>query len=230
MTTIGILQPSYLPWLGYFDQIIRSDIFVFYDDVQYDKNGWRNRNRIKTANGPQWLTVPVLLKGKEFPLIQDVEIDRSQNWVKKHIAAIEQNYGQCKYYDGFICDLLHGETWKWLWELDVVLINTIMKYLDISTVTPLSWAIPKAGDKIQRLIDIIKYCGGATFIEGAAGRDYIDTDTFKQEGIDVVFQDYQHPVYEQRYGDFVSHLSIIDLIFNCGKEETLRILKGGSHV
>jgi hypothetical protein len=230
MKTIGILQPSYLPWIGYFDQIIKSDIFVFYDDVQYDKNGWRNRNRIKTANGPQWLTVPVLLKGKEFPLIKDVEIDRSQNWVKKHVAAIEQNYKKCKYYDGFICDLLQGEVWKWLWELDVVLINAIMKYLDIDTITSLSCAILKRDDKIRRLIDIIKYCDGDIFIEGAAGRDYIDPVIFKQEGIDIVFQDYQHPIYEQRYGEFVSHLSIIDLIFNCGKEETLRILKGDSNV
>lgn len=229
MRTIGILQPSYLPWLGYFDQIMRSDVFVFYDDVQYDKNGWRNRNRIKTVNGVQWLTIPVLLKGKEFPLIKDVAIDQSQNWVKKHVAAIEQSYGKCEYYDTFICDMLQKYSWKWLWDVDTAMINLIMKYLDIDIVTPLSWCIPKSEDTIQRLIDIIKYCGGDTFIEGSAGRDYIDPSVFKLAGIDIIFQDYKHPTYEQRHGDFVSHLSIIDVLFNCGKEETLRILKGGSN-
>lgn len=231
--TIGILQPSYLPWIGYFDQIAKSDVFVFYDDVQYDKNGWRNRNKIKTANGVQWLTVPVLLKGKDMPLIKDVLIDRDQNWVKKHVASIEQNYKKCKYYDPFICWNLQAYYWKWVWEPAVVIIQEILRYLDIKTEIKFSSSFKKSDHKIHRLIDIVHEFGGTRFIEGAAGRDYMDEaviNQFKQEGIDVVFQDYQHPVYEQRFGDFVSHLSIIDLLFNCGKEKTRDILKGSSNV
>lgn len=225
--TIGILQPSYLPWLGYFDQIVKSDVFVFYDDVQYDKNGWRNRNKIKTANGVQWLTVPVLLKGKYMPLIKDVEIDNSQKWVKKHVSAIEQAYGKCKYYDGFICEILQEYNWKLIWEPSVIITQKILRYLDIKTELYFSSSFAKSDDTIQRLIDIIKEFKGTHFIEGASGRNYMDESVlnqFKQEGIEVVFQDYQHPVYEQRYGEFVSHLSIIDVLFNCGKEKTRELL------
>jgi hypothetical protein len=228
MKIIGILQPSYLPWLGYFDQIARSEVFVFYDDVQYDKNGWRNRNRIKTANGVQWLTVPVLLKGKEFPLINEVEIDNSQKWVKKHVTAIEQNYKKCKYYDDFICEILKDHQWTYLCELNCWLIDSICKFMGLEeSKLSFSSCFKKSEDTIQKLINIVKEFYGTHFIEGAAGRNYMDENVinqFKQNDIEVIFQDYQHPVYEQRFGEFVSHLSILDVLFNCGKEKTRMLL------
>src|SRR5579859_970571 len=99
--TIGILQPGYLPWLGFFEQVYRSQLFVIYDDVQYDKHSWRNRNRIKTAQGPQWLTVPVLISGKNRPLVKNVEIDNSSNWRVKHRTSIRQNYSKAAYFEQY---------------------------------------------------------------------------------------------------------------------------------
>ena len=98
---VGILQPGYLPWLGFFEQMYRSDVFVLYDDVQYDKHGWRNRNRIKSPNGVQWLTVPVLIKGQGKPEIRDVRINKAERWQKKHIRTIEQNYRKAPFYDEY---------------------------------------------------------------------------------------------------------------------------------
>ncbi len=215
---VGILQPGYLPWLGFFEQVYRCDVFVIYDDVQFDKGGWRNRNRIKTPGGPQWLTVPVLTKGKKFPLIKDVQINGSIPWQKKHIKSIKQNYSKAPFFDDYGLELIRiiDRPWKYLLDLDMELIYWLLNVLGIKTEMVLSSELQVEGKRVDRLIGIIKKVGGRVFYEGAAGKSYINTDLFEQEGISVVFQDYKHPVYPQLYGDFVSHLSVIDLLFNCG--------------
>ena len=222
---IGILQPGYLPWLGFFEQISRCDLFILYDDVQYEKGSWRNRNRIKTANGCQWLTVPVLLKGKQFPLIKDVQINKSQSWQKKHIKAIAQNYSKAKYYQRYSASLFEilEQNWAYLVDLDIKLIYWLKDQLCIATPIVRSSDLKVAGHHTQRLINIIKNVQGNYFYEGQAGKNYIDPFLFEAAGLAVIFQDYQHPTYHQLYGDFVSHLSIIDLLFNCGPD-SLQIL------
>ena len=216
--TIGILQPSYLPWLGYFEQIHRSHVFVLYDDVQFEKGSWRNRNRIKKPDGALWLTVPVLLKGRGFPLIRDVKINRSVQWQKKHIRGITQSYLKAPFFERYADDLfkIMGRPWKFLIDLNLELTYWSAEQLGISTPLILASELGVPGSRVQRLIDIIHSLGGNHFYEGAAGRDYIDVPSFEKAGISVTFQDYEHPRYPQLHGDFVPYLSIVDLLFNCG--------------
>jgi len=225
--TIGILQPGYLPWLGFFEQLYRCDVFVLYDDVQFEKGSWRNRNRIKTPEGPQWLTVPVVLKGAGLPMIRDVKINSSVPWYKKHIKAIKQNYSRSPFLDCYADSLFEilGRSWKFLIDLDLELIVWLSRELGIRTPIMLSSDLGIPGANVQRLVDIIHALGGTHFYEGSAGRNYIETEFFANAGISITFQDYQHPNYQQLYKDFVPNLSVIDLLFNCGSE-SLKILTG----
>ena len=217
---IGILQPGYLPWLGFFEQVHRCDVFVLYDDVQFEKGSWRNRNRIKTPNGPQWLTVPVLLKGQGFPLINDVVINGAVPWQKKHIKAISLNYARAPFFDDYAEGLFEilNRPWKLLIDLDLALLYWFMKTLTISTPVLLASDLGIQGSNVQRLIDIIRSIGGKTFYEGLSGKNYIDVQLFEEAGISVIFQEYHHPIYPQLHGDFLSRLSIVDLLFNCGPD------------
>ena len=218
---IGILQPGYLPWLGFFEQVYSSDIFVIYDDVQYDKHGWRNRNRIKTANGIQWLTVPVHVSLKEPLLIKEVRIDNSQNWTKKHLLSIKQNYAKAPFYEDYktIFEEVYSREWEYLFDIDTYFIERLMEsFLIRGKKIIRSSSLDIEGDRIERLIGICRMFKADTFYEGAAGRNYIDVSQFAPHGIKVQYQDYKHPIYNQLYGGFVSHLSAIDLLFNHGPE------------
>jgi len=229
MKTIGILQPSYLPWLGFFDQIDQSDVFVFYDDVQYDKNGWRNRNRIKTKQGECWLTVPVLTKGKDNQLIKDTEINNTENWVKKHVSAIRQSYSKSRYFyiAEKVCERLELRKWKTLCELNTALLEIMLNELGLADKLILfSSSFSFSGDKNGRLVGMIRHFEGDTFIEGRSGRSYVDLNLFKANDIRVLFQEYNHPVYDQLYGEFIPYLSILDLLCNCGPR-SLEIIRSG---
>ena len=221
-----ILQPSYLPWLGYFDQMFKSDVFVLYDDVQFDKNGWRNRNRIKTPQGPQWLTVPVLTKGRNFPLNREIEINNSVSWQTRHLKSIIQNYSRAPFFDKYISQFesILTQTWRFLIDLNMALIHKLVGQLGMEANLHLSsdLGIGKMG-KTERLVEICRYFGADTFLEGDAGKEYIDEALFQGAGIQLEFHRYQHPVYGQLYGDFLPYLSVIDLIFNHG-EDSLAVL------
>ncbi len=216
---VSMLQPGYLPWLGFFEQVYRCDIFVIYDDAQYTKGDWRNRNRIKTAGGAKWLTVPVK-KDSQYKPINKVKIDNSTNWGKKHLNLIEYNYHKSLYYKNYIDIFKHAYSlkWKYLAVLDAFFIMGLMISLKINTPLVASSSLNVEGKGTEKLINICKELGADTFYEGAAGRNYINNKDFTDNGIEIIYQDYKHPVYKQQYGDFVSHLSIIDLLFNCGKE------------
>jgi len=217
---VGILQPGYLPWLGFFEQLYQSDTFILYDDVQFEKGSWRNRNRIKTVTGPQWLTVPVRLKGEKNQLIRDVVINSSDPWQKKHINSIVQNYSKSPYFEHYSQGLINciDKPWKKLVDLDYELIFWLVAQLGIHTEIRLSSDLKISGNSVQRLIDMVQSLSGTHFYEGAAGINYIETKKFEQANISVIFQEYKHPVYSQLYGTFCSHLSIVDLLFNCGPE------------
>jgi hypothetical protein len=220
-----ILQPSYLPWLGYFSQMQRSDVFVLYDDVQYDKHSWRNRNRIKTLQGIQWLTVPVLTKGQNWPTNRVVRIDNAIDWRKKHRLSIRQNYGKAPYFSDYfgIFDDLYYRPWDSLLELNMTFLNAVCDMLGLKRETVFSSDLGVKGDTVERLIAICNQLGANVFYEGAAGRDYIDDELFARAGIKLEYQDYRHPVYHQLYGDFVPYMSVVDLLFNCGPK-SLEIL------
>jgi len=225
---IGILQPGYLPWLGFFEQLYRSDVFVMYDDVQYDKQSWRNRNRIKTASGVQWITVPVLSKFRDAPCICDVRIDNKINWRKKHLRAIQLNYAKAPYYKKYIdiFEEAYLREWEYLVDVDLYFIEQLANCLGMNDkYIARSSSLNIQGDRLERLVQICQLFQADIFYEGAAGRNYVDEDYFRQHGISVQYQDYQHPVYSQLYGEFIPYLSVIDLLFNHG-EDSLNILTG----
>ena len=215
---VVILQPGYLPWLGFCDQMYQSDIFVVYDDVQYDKHGWRNRNRIKTAQGAQWLTVPVLVKGLNKPLIKDVLINNSTDWRRTHLAAITQSYSKAPFFSTFIgvFEEIYSRQWNYLIDIDMAFIYVIMEKLNLKPGVLFSSKLDVSGSETQRLVDICLTLGATDYLTGDAAKEYITESLFQDNKIQLSYHNYQHPVYNQLYGEFIPYLSIIDLIFNHG--------------
>jgi len=223
------LQPGYIPWAGFFDQMDRSEVFVIYDNVAFDKGGWRARNRIKTPQGAQWLSVPVVVSG--FPLIKDVKIDNHDNWAIKHLKSIKQNYSRAPYFKDYIgiFEDIYSKPWEYLIDLDMAFIFKIRECLGNGTTIEFASNLKIEGERTQRLVDMCLKLGATEFLEGHAGKGYLQGEgeqLFKENGINLVYQDYNHPIYPQLYGEFRSHLSVVDLLFNCGKESLDIIRKG----
>jgi hypothetical protein len=225
---VVVLQPSYLPWLGYFDQIDRADVFVFYDDVQYDKNGWRNRNRIKTPQGWAWITVPVLTRERFGAAINEVEIDNRAPWARKHLKTLSQNYSRSPYYGEYIglFEDIYFREWEKIADLNMALIKAITGALGTDVRFACSSELNLQGDRLGRLVEICLEFGADRYLTGDSARDYMDRKVFSARGIQVEYQNYRHPVYPQLYGEFISHLSIVDLLFNCGPESLSIIARG----
>lgn len=221
---VAIHQPQYLPWLGYFDKIIKADAFCYLDNVQYKKNEWQNRNRIKTAQGRQWLTVPVSYR---FPQkINEVKINNTVNWKRKHLQAMITNYSKAPFFAEYIgfFEEVYSKDWELISELNVYLIGRMQEMLNIKEKrTVLASTLSLSDDPTERLIDICKTLEGDTYLSGQDGAKYMDLERFKANGIEVSVQDFIHPEYPQLFGDFASHLSIVDLLFNCGPETLERI-------
>ena len=227
-TTLVVLQPGYLPWLGFFDQVYRSDIFVFYDDVQFDKNGWRNRNRIKSPSGPHWLTVPVRVNSLEQRIFE-TEIDDRQPWARKHLGTIRQFYAKAPYLKRYLPELeetLMGRRWTRLIDLDVAVIELMCRWLGIERPMLRSSELGLTGERSERLLNICLSQGASRYLSGSAARAYLDTELFAAHGIEVLWQDYQHPVYAQQHGEFIPFLSALDLLLNCGEDESAAIIAG----
>ena len=219
--TCVVLQPGYLPWLGFFEQMHRADEFVFLDDVQFDKHGWRNRNRIKGPDGPQWLTVPVRISGLSERRICDVEIDATQRrWAVRHLQALRSNYGPCPFFDWLYPDLEAElqQPWTHIAELDIALAELLCRKLGLERRVHRSSQLGVGDGRCTRLVEICRRLDCDHYYSGAAASDYLEQTGFTQAGITVTFQDYAHPTYPQRFGPFVSHLSAVDLMFNCGPE------------
>ena len=218
---IVILQPSYLPWLGYFDQLYKSDVFVLYDDVQYDKHGWRNRNRIKTDTGPLWLTVPVLTHGQGLPTNRDARIDTRQPWARKHLQALRVNYAKAPAF-GEVFDALEPvlgrRPWTHLIDLNRAVLETLCRLLGLTRSILLSSELNIPGQKTERLIALCRALGAGRYLTGDAASDYLDETRFAANGIRVEYHHYRHPVYPQLHGEFVPYLSVVDLLMNHGRE------------
>lgn len=229
MSRLVVLQPSYLPWLGYLDQYHWADDFVLYDDVQYDKHGWRNRNRIKTGQGVQWLTVPVLTKGLDKPLIHEIEVNQQQKWQKKHLTSITQAYAKSPYYDWLYPTLEQtlSQDWQKLIDLNLELLRGLCQLLELPWKVHLSSQLEVAGTKTQRLVTICQKFGATDYLTGDAARDYLDESLFEAAGIRVHWHSYEHPVYEQRFDGFEPYLSIVDLMFNVGPESLKVLARSG---
>jgi hypothetical protein len=220
VTTVAVLQPGFLPWLGFFDQMSRSDWFVLYDDVQFDKHGWRNRNRIKTANGIAWLTVPVRHTGLHGQSILDAEIDNSRDWPRKLVATLRQSYARARHLSPYVDELAGALSTpaKSLFDLDLHLIRLMARWLGIDTPILRSSELGIGGGQTDRLVAICKHLGADRYLSGNAAQAYLDEELFRKAGISVVWQNYVHPIYPQLHGDFVPFLSAIDVIFNLGPD------------
>ncbi len=225
--TLCVLQPGYLPWLGFFDQLHRSDVFVFYDDVQFDKHGWRNRNRIKSPAGPQWLTVPVYHKGLGWPAINEVEIDNTSTWARKHVGTIRQYYSKAKYREQYLpaLEALLLRPWKRLVDLDLAVIALMAEWLGLVRRVTRSSELGILGERSERLLKLCQHFGATRYLSGNSAKSYLDIDLFMKHGIQVEWQDYSHPAYPQLHGDFVPFLSTLDLVLNCGPD-SLAVLSG----
>jgi len=222
---VSIHQPQYLPWLGYFDKIRRSDAFVFLDNVQFKKNEWQNRNKIKTAQKWQWLSVPVIHRFGQK--ISEVKINNTVAWTKKHLKALITNYSKAAFFKGYIdfFEETYAQHWESLAEINIYLIGYLAKALglgDKKFFKASEWQSREGNT--ERLIDICKHLGADIYFSGKDGAKYLNLGDFEKEGIQVVFQDYHHPTYPQLFGSFEPYLSVIDLLFNCGPE-SLEILK-----
>ncbi|MDD2882870.1 MAG: WbqC family protein [Rhodoferax sp.] len=218
---VAILQSNYIPWKGYFDMIAAVDEFILYDDMQYTRRDWRNRNQIKTAQGVQWLTVPVLVKGKYHQKIRDTEIDGA-DWAAAHWKALAQNYRRAPCFAeiaGWLEPLYMGESYSHLSQLNRRFIEAICNYLGIRTTLTNSWDYTLLDGKTERLADLCTQARGTEYISGPAARDYIEEQVFSDMDIKLTWFDYTgFPEYSQLWGEFTHGVSILDLLFNCGKE------------
>jgi len=218
---IAILQPNYLPWKGVFDMINLVDIFVFLDDVQYTKHDWRNRNKIKTPKGTQWITVPVKSNSIKQK-IYEVEVSDKVNWQKKHYNSFLANYSKAKYfkeYEFLIEDFFIKKKWKNLSDLNIYTTKKIAEILNIKTKFFISSELNiTTYDKNQRLIDIIKKFNANIYVTGPAAKNYMNINLYKQNNIDLYFMNYNYPEYPQLYDGFAHDVTVLDVIFNCGEK------------
>lgn len=229
--TVAILQSSYIPWKGYFDMIRSVDEFILYDEVQYTKRDWRNRNLIKTPQGTQWLTIPVEVKGKYFQPICDV-IVADHAWADNHWKNIAFNYAKAPYFKEYrtYIEELYQEVKieQYLSHINYRFIKSINQLLGIKT--KLSWSsdyVVEKNDKTRRLIELCTASEANCYLSGPAAKTYLDEAQFKQANIELLYMNYDHyPMYPQLFGDFDHCVTILDLIFNMGPNAMAYIERG----
>jgi len=216
---IAIIQSNYIPWKGYFDIIASVDEFVLYDDAQYTRRDWRNRNLVKTPQGVQWITIPVEAKGKRDSLICEMRVD-GDDWRRAHWESFRHLYGKSQFfreYAGIFEKLYLGSEETYLSKINFDFISAICQILGIGT--PVTWSMDyKAhGTKTERLVNLCKAAGAKSYLSGPAARDYIEIELFEDAGIKLEYVDYDgYPEYPQMYGEFEHGVSVLDLIFNTG--------------
>ena len=212
-------QPTYLPWLGLFNKIHYSDCFVLFDTVQYLPKEWMNRNKIKTVNGEMYLTVPVQKKGFLKKMNKEIKVDNSNNWQRKHLKSIFINYKDTKYFNDYFpfFEDVYTKKWDYLCELNTFILENLLDFLSIKIKILKLSELNLEGTKSDLVLNLCKKLNAKTFIFGEQGKNYADINKFNQNNITVMFQKYTHPKYNQNFKNFLSNMSVIDLIFNCGK-------------
>lgn len=214
---VAIHQPNYIPWIGYFYKMILCDIFIILDDVQYPKNSFVNRNKIKTPTGPQWLTVPV--KPSLGTLINAVDIT-TPGWNEKHIKTLTSFYTKARYFENYADKIftILQKNFISLSELNIALIRQVVEWLEIKCQFILASQLNSKQASDNKLIELIQQVNGHTYISGAGGKHYQDENKFKHNNIHLKYYNFMPPQYPQLWGEFAPGLSILDLLFNCGPE------------
>ncbi len=225
---VFVHQPEYIPWLGFFDKLARCDIYVIYDDAQYQHGGFHNRNRIRTQQGWEWLTVPITHGHPQT--IKDVKISGSQ-WKNKQLNRLTYNYEKTKYFKEYFPVIKETVNSKHelLIGLNLHLIRTIAQLLNIKFNMMRSSEFPYYGkEKNEKLVSMCKFLGADTYLSGSGGRNYVNEVLFNQANIAVQWHSYEHPTYPQYYDGFQPNMSILDLLFNTGPKAKEILLKGGA--
>jgi WbqC-like protein family len=222
------MQPTYLPWVGYFDLLDQSDVFVFYDSVQFEKQSWQQRNRIKTAQGPQWLTVPVYQSLGQR--IDEVRTSNATAWRRKHWMSLVTNYSRAPFWNEYSPRLrvVYEQPWESLAELNIRLITELSSALRIQSTFLRSSALPRfEGNKEEPLAALAAHLEAGIYLSPAGAKTYLtDSKAFARRRVAIEFHAYEHPVWPQQFGQFVPYLSVIDLLFQCGPG-ALGLLRSG---
>lgn len=228
---LSIHQPNYWPYAGLFGKIMMSDKFIYLVNVQFDKRSWQNRNRLRTLDGWIYITVPVLTKGKYDQKIATVEINNETNWREKHRKTIELNYNKSPYYKDYkdFIDDLYSRDWVYLSELNIYISDFVLRELSVETDILYDKDYELIDGKTTRLIDMCNQTGCDTYISNKGSQAYVDLDCFKSNGLKHLFIDYLGVEYKQHFEGFVSHLSILDLLMNCGKDVARDMLSDRSN-
>lgn len=222
---VGIHQPNFIPWIGYFYKIYKSDVFVLLNDVQFIKNSYADRNSIKTSQGTCYLKIPLELKSHTANY-NEIRIKHELKWQDKQLKTIEMNYKKAAFYDEVYEDV---ERWfrnpeERLDRFNAKIIMDITEKLGFDTQFLWSDSMGLTDRSTERLIDIIKCCGGDCYFSGTGGANYQDEIRYRQEGIALMYTDFIYPEYTQRWNGFEKNLSILDLLFNCGYKESAKII------
>ena len=227
--TTVITQPTYLPWLGYFEQIARADVFIFLDTVQFVKRSWHSRNRLKGfRDKPFWLTVPVQVKSQRTPLVKvRISPDRPQ-WRKKNLESIRVHLGKAPYLDSlfpFIEELIETD-FELLIDLNIAMIKMFSEILSLKTKFMRASDLRAEGSRNKLLLNLCKLVGTEVYYTAFGSKDYMEKEEniFEENGVEVRYQMWQHPIYQQQGKTFVSHLSVVDALMNIGPESTRALL------
>ncbi len=221
---LSVHQPHYLPWLGYFHKIMHSDCFVFLDNAQYKKREYQNRNLIRSANGPMWLTVPVITKGRREQRIRDVKIDNSENWQETHWRSLKACYGKAPHFSAyapFFEEVYTRKTWKRLTDLNVTVTEYLLDKLEIHAPLHIESKLGTKGKATERIIEICRAMKADVYLSGTGGREYLEEERFAEEGIELRYQAFTHPEYAQanaRNGTFEPCMAAVDILFNEGPD------------
>ena len=229
---LAIMQPTYLPWAGYFSLIDWADTFVFLDDVQFNRQSWQQRNKIKTSDGPIWLTVPVRKTGRRGQMISEVEICNDQPWRRKHRKSIKLNYSDASYWDhhSSFVEQIYEDDWEMLADLNISLIKKLSSRLGIESIFHRSSQLPvEPGGRTDVTVSMCSYFDANEFLSPLGAVDFhAEDDLFSNTDTRIFYQHFDHPEYEQLHGDFESHMSVIDLLLNEGPV-ALAIIREGSN-
>ena len=219
-------QPNYLPYPGLIGKILLSDKFIYVSNVQFEKKSWQNRNRIKGANGEIMLTVPTLTKGKYDQKISEVLIDNKNDWKSKHFQAFSLSYKKSRYFNEYYPFLedLYLKNWDSLMDLDIYIMNYVLKLLECKTQIFYDTDYSFKGNKTDFLVDMTQQLGCDTYLSNKGSASYVDIETFVQAGLNHRYLDYKGIQYRQCFKDFIPFLSVFDMLFNLGTEQTKQVL------
>ncbi|WNS74817.1 WbqC family protein [Bacillus sp. DTU_2020_1000418_1_SI_GHA_SEK_038] len=213
---VTVHQPNLFPWLGFFDKMAKADLFIFLDNVQFTKRGYQNRVKVKSPHGGQWLTVPVISKGRAYQITNEVEIDNSREWKKDHLVTLELLYRGTKNFDDVFKQLhdLYQDDADRLIDFTTKGIHLIQENLSIKTKTIYGSSLNAEGSNSQLITNLVKEVGGTVYLSGPSGRNYLDEQIFQNENVKVEYHEFQEEIYPQKYNDFVGGLSTLDYMFN----------------